>query len=41
MVASAISESVIIFGTTGNVVMVVNGEMPQNASLRTMQEDPL
>ncbi len=28
-----ISESVIIFGATGNVVMVVNGELPKNASI--------
>ena len=25
-----ISESVIIFGATGNVVMVINGELPKN-----------
>jgi hypothetical protein len=28
--SSMISDSVIIFGATGNVVMVVNGELPQN-----------
>jgi hypothetical protein len=28
-----ISESVIIFGVTGNVVMVVNGELPKNAPI--------
>lgn len=25
-----ISESVIIFGATGNVVMIINGELPKN-----------
>jgi hypothetical protein len=25
-----VSESVIIFGATGNVVMVINGELPKN-----------
>jgi len=28
-----ISESVIIFGATGNVVMVLNGELPKDAPL--------
>lgn len=28
-----ISESVIIFGVTGNVVMVVNGELPKHAPI--------
>lgn len=28
-----ISESVIIFGASGNVVMVVNGELPKNAPI--------
>jgi hypothetical protein len=28
-----ISESVIIFGVTGNVVMVINGELPKNAPI--------
>lgn len=28
-----ISESVIIFGGTGNVVMVVNGNLPRNAPI--------
>jgi len=28
-----ISESVIIFGATGNVVMVINGELPKNKSI--------
>lgn len=28
-----ISESVIIFGATGNVVMVINGELPKNSSI--------
>ena len=27
------SESVIIFGATGNVVMVVNGDLPKNAPI--------
>ena len=28
-----ISESVIIFGVTGNVVMVINGQLPKNAPI--------
>ena len=28
-----ISESVIIFGVTGNVVMVINGELPKNTPI--------
>lgn len=28
-----ISESVIIFGVTGNVVMVINGELPRNTPI--------
>lgn len=28
-----ISESVIIFGATGNVVMVINGELPKNSPI--------
>ena len=28
-----ISESVIIFGATGNVVMVINGALPEDASV--------
>ncbi|MBI1214659.1 MAG: hypothetical protein GC185_02440 [Alphaproteobacteria bacterium] len=28
-----ISESVIVFGSTGNVVMIINGELPKNVPI--------